>query len=523
MIAIPKHRLAVCAGLVLFASAATAHAQWTDDPSINTPVVVSSGDQTQVKLAPLADGSTYVSWFSATGSGYDVYLQRLNADGERMWGDGGVLIADRSFSSTQDYGLSADGDGYAWLAFRDDRFGDVQITVARVSPSGDLVFGKGGVQVTNDSAFKAAPQVAAIEADSAVVGWTHDSETRLARVDDTGSVLWTNTVALPTNSTALSGVHSNGDGTAIALVINQGLPFVPRHMYALKVDSDGNSMWGDDPVVIFNNGSLQFGNFPKGIATSEGGLVVAWYQSSPALQCYVQRLDGDGAALLPAGGLDVSTNAAQLRTAPDAAFNETTGDIYVFWRETDANQGLSGVYGQRVMPNGTRAWGASGLAVVGLGGGDRTQVRAAVLEGDAIVAFNDSAGFNLDVIRAGRFDPDGNAQWSPLVIAADSASGKSRLQTITSAEDTVILAWADNRDSTNDIYAQQITADGSLGHAETGTPGDLNDDGAVDGLDLLILLSAWGKCDEPADCPADLNNDGAVDGLDLLILLSNWG
>jgi hypothetical protein len=54
-------------------------------------------------------------------------------------------------------------------------------------------------------------------------------------------------------------------------------------------------------------------------------------------------------------------------------------------------------------------------------------------------------------------------------------------------------------------------------------PGDLNGDGVVDGADLLILLSEWGKCDDPDDCPADLNNDGVVDGADLLILLSNWG
>jgi hypothetical protein len=55
------------------------------------------------------------------------------------------------------------------------------------------------------------------------------------------------------------------------------------------------------------------------------------------------------------------------------------------------------------------------------------------------------------------------------------------------------------------------------------TPGDLNHDGVVDGADLLILLSAWGPCNNPDLCPADLNGDGDVDGADLLILLSNWG
>jgi dienelactone hydrolase len=54
-------------------------------------------------------------------------------------------------------------------------------------------------------------------------------------------------------------------------------------------------------------------------------------------------------------------------------------------------------------------------------------------------------------------------------------------------------------------------------------PADLNNDGVVDGADLLILLSAWGDCANPDDCPADLDGNGIVDGADLLILLSNWG
>jgi hypothetical protein len=58
-----------------------------------------------------------------------------------------------------------------------------------------------------------------------------------------------------------------------------------------------------------------------------------------------------------------------------------------------------------------------------------------------------------------------------------------------------------------------------------GIPGDLDGDGDVDVFDLLILLGAWGPCDDPApgSCPADLDGSGGVDVFDLLILLGNWG
>ncbi|MCA9284760.1 MAG: hypothetical protein KDA22_06080 [Phycisphaerales bacterium] len=50
--------------------------------------------------------------------------------------------------------------------------------------------------------------------------------------------------------------------------------------------------------------------------------------------------------------------------------------------------------------------------------------------------------------------------------------------------------------------------------------GDLDGDGLVDGVDLGLLLGAWGPC---TSCAADLDGNGAVDGADLGLLLANWG
>ena len=49
-------------------------------------------------------------------------------------------------------------------------------------------------------------------------------------------------------------------------------------------------------------------------------------------------------------------------------------------------------------------------------------------------------------------------------------------------------------------------------------PADINNDGVVDGVDLGLLLGAWGT----SDPDADLNGDGTVDGVDLGLLLGAW-
>ncbi len=53
--------------------------------------------------------------------------------------------------------------------------------------------------------------------------------------------------------------------------------------------------------------------------------------------------------------------------------------------------------------------------------------------------------------------------------------------------------------------------------------GDMNGDGVVGTLDLMILLNSWGSCAECVDCPTDLDGDCTVSTSDLLILLVNWG
>lgn len=50
-------------------------------------------------------------------------------------------------------------------------------------------------------------------------------------------------------------------------------------------------------------------------------------------------------------------------------------------------------------------------------------------------------------------------------------------------------------------------------------PGDSDGNLLVDSKDLLVILSAWGQ-DDP---DADLNNDGMVNGIDLLVMLNNFG
>ena len=69
-------------------------------------------------------------------------------------------------------------------------------------------------------------------------------------------------------------------------------------------------------------------------------------------------------------------------------------------------------------------------------------------------------------------------------------------------------------------FVGHLTSTGTLTFAPSERPADINDDGIVDGLDLGMILSAWGACDS---CAADIDWNATVDAQDLAAVLANWG
>src|ERR1700761_2897368 len=148
-----RSRLLLVLTLIL---ASTAWAQWSSSPSQNLPLSnIPGADQVQPKLLPLPNGEWYVSWFNNNPNdpppqGYDVYYQLLSATGVEQFAHNGVQVAQLSNSSTEDYGLAIDGDGNAELAFLDTRRdpNNQQVTAAKMSPSGQALWGPNGVPLT---------------------------------------------------------------------------------------------------------------------------------------------------------------------------------------------------------------------------------------------------------------------------------------------------------------------------------------------------------------------------------------
>ncbi len=510
-------RLILGSWLTLIVLAAVAAGQWPSDPAVNLPVADRTNDQVQPKIRTTSDGGCYISWFDNATGGYDVYLQRLDAQGYEQWPHNGVLVANRSYSSTTDYGLAVDADDNAILAYNDDRSGSDQIGCNKIAPDGTLLWGPTGVLLTSTTQFVASPKVTVTSTGEYIVGWSQDISFWMQRLNASGVPQWNPAkhIIPSSGSYLLADLQPSLSGTFIASWVHYTGGYTsPKYLYTQRYTTAGTPMWGLSPVIVFDGGSLQNGYFPTFLPDGTGGAIFGWYDVAGTRNAYVQHVTALGVQVFPHNGVPASTLGGRIRLSPSVAYNSASQEIFLFWTESDLYQTQWGLYGQRFSSGGARLWTDSALQVLPLSGLQNGFVETMVAGSGATVFYVDD--YLAAHLKASCFDAAGSAVWpgSPRMISS-LASSKWDTNVARTASGMGIVVWADQRDGTNNLYAQNVNPDGTLG-LPAFIVGDLNCDGVVDFSDInpfVLFLSNFEIWQETyAGCPApngDINGDGA--------------
>lgn len=451
--------------------ASPAHAQWSDDPAQNLVVADRPGGQVQPKIVATADGGFYVSWFDA-GSGYDVYLQRLAADGTETWAHNGVQVADRGFSSTEDYGLDIDADGNALLAYRHEEGGVVQAAANRIAPDGTLLWGAGGIVVSTDSGDVHSPSVVATDDGNTVVAWSaSDGSIGLQKLDGDGNPLWGGGVfvAPPSGFFLMADLQAADDGAVIASWA-AWLSSQNRQYWTQKFAGiDGAPLWGSEPVKVFDGsgGAMQFGYTPDFLPDGDGGAVFVWYTVSQAGSARAQHILANGSAAFAQNGVLLATDTALTHTSPIGAYDPASGDIYAIWHVADAlTQSEIGVNAQRIDATGTRQWGDDGKVLVPQSSSDQSQFSALALADGALFAWTGNSWPQPMPVQVARLDAAGDYVWASEQVAIKTGpTDTARMAGALGTQPFAAWVWQDDTDgaSGGSLKAQNIDFNGNLG------------------------------------------------------------
>lgn len=504
--------------ILLICFPAMVFAQWSNDPAINTKICDTIGEQAQPKVIVDLAGESYISWFSDLGGlQFDVYMQRLDINGNRLWDEEGLLISEHATNSwTTDYAFILDKTGNAVLITQDIRDENSNVYAYSISPEGEFLWGNDGIALTNDDDFDPSPSAVVDQQGNIIIMWEAvpiDSNmftrTSFQKLSPNGDLLWNNVVIENDSANCWMPQMILTEDTCIVVVWVEtekpdstgpvGVSFM--HAFAQKIDSYGNFVWSEKAYIDTLNNMPLFPFSPSLGTDGNGGLYVSWmaFPNSFNYTCYAQYINSNGIVQWTPNGVNVSDSTQFQHTEPILVTLPQEEGMFVFWNELRPRSVVDlecAVFGQKFSFDGQRQWSTQGKLIDGWFNGLDTSVAifdARVIETDIAMFFEHEY---LDrsptdtLIRtdyfATRVDTDGNYVWNNnKVIFSNSSSWKLQLNISEVSQNQWIAVWEDNRNDPQHgyktgIYGQNIGVDGTIG------PVSVPENPAISNFDVVV-------------------------------------
>jgi hypothetical protein len=484
------------AALILLVSS-NAHAGW-----IKNGALVSGAWNTQREPQICTDGAggAIIVWEDFRTSYYDIYVQRLDPNGNPMWTTDGVAICTATGNQDEPR-IVADGVGGAIIVWEDPRGLDKDVYAQRVDAGGGVLWIPDGVPVCTDTLAQVSPALVSDGAEGAVITWqdfrnnAHD-DIFAQRIDMMGNPMWTmDGVPVCTNDGDQEDPVLTPNGFGGAIVAWSDGRVGTFDVYAQHIDDAGDPVWSFDgePVctVVNDEDKVMI------VSDGSGGAVISWrdFRTGVPLDydIYAQRIDVSGTPLWAINGVAICTASKQQFNNNMLADGQ--GGAFIVWQDNRVPSGYD-IYIQYVKGSGLVQWTANGVPVSTPTGDQNFPTIASDGAGGVIITWSDYRTSTFD-IYAQRVDALGTPQWTANGEEICTAGyGQFQPQIVAGGAGGAIITWFDYRSgSIEDVYAQRIGKNGKWGNpAPTITmvldvPGDQG--GLVDLTWLASRLDPW--------------------------------
>jgi hypothetical protein len=241
-----------------------------------------------------------------------------------------------------------------------------------------------------------------------------------------------------------------------------------RFVYAQRLDMSGRTVWQEE-AHINDVGGLTLWDKLSIKADNEGGFFVAWDDDrdhDQLREAFIQHVDASGNLLFMLNGLLVSTEYAQ-RFYPVVAGSNDENEIFVYWKQTLIGKiGSDALFGQRISQGGTRMWTDKGKRIISPDMG-LAWILGCDFRNNLSFLFYVMYGTNPgdQRIRSKCIDKQGNPAWESDSLSVSESQKEITLTFVSDySEGEWILAWTEIKDSIEDLYAQNVNENGSIGN-----------------------------------------------------------
>jgi beta propeller repeat protein len=459
-----KYLLMLCSLLTMNYGLCHAQAAWQTD---GVPVCTAGGDQQNPVIVPDLKGGGIVIWQDNRGGNLDIYAQRVDSAGNRVWGTNGVAIAASGVTENGPRAVS-DMRGGAIIVFNK---GSYNIWMQRVDSAGNVCWGVNGKAMCDNDSLQMSYHLCSDSAGGAIITWANadtfatglaDWDACAQRVDSMGNVLWGASgiiVAGDPDNQAPDGIVEDKRGGAIVYWSTRPTSF-DVSLYAMRINNNGDTIWPGSVPICTLTGERGFGG---AITDQSGGGVCVWKDKRGTnWDIYAQRVDSSGNMRWQLNGVPVCT-AAYMQDNPVIASDGCGGGI-ISW---DDSRTIStthwDIYTQRLDSLGNVLWATNGIQVCDNDSLQSWSCITATDTGKTAISWFDTRSGQYD-IYAQAVNGDGSLEWSSAGLAVCTATGVqfndiySRQNQIITADrhGGVMLVWHDNRNGNYDIYAQKL-------------------------------------------------------------------
>jgi len=340
----------------------TGSAQWLDD---GLGIATSSGDKKTPKIISSGSGGAIIVWEDLRNGLDDIYAQRIDSSGAILWASTtGMAVATSSDVQSNPIATTDGADG-AIIAWIDSRGDGTDVYAQRIDSNGNILWGDDGLAIATSTLNQDVTDIVSDGSGGAIVVWDHtnvsgNKDIRIQRIDSNGNTLWTSggvVIDSGANDQKQGRLLSDGSGGAI-VVWNDLSDYT---FYAQKVDSNSDFQWTLNNVAIASssNDASFFG--PYVTSDGSGGLITT-YSTTVAEDnnVYVQKVNSSGNVSWTTGGVSLDeTPAGSDDEYPRGIVSDGSGGAYVIW----ANEGGDVMSVQRIVSDGGIRGPANGTTI----------------------------------------------------------------------------------------------------------------------------------------------------------------
>ena len=475
-ITMKKVLLAVCItfALLLFGTFQT-FAQWSTDPTVNNTISSTTGSQYSPNITDDGSGGAIIAWLDQRNSGTtgtDIYAQRINSSGSVQWTTNGLVVCDATGNQTTVL-IVSDGSGgaiLAWIDSRDYGTSGYDIYAQRINSSGTPQWTANGVAVCTNSANQQTPKMVSDGNGGVIIVWEDDrgSDTDIyaQKLNSSGTPQWTSdgvAVCTATDNQNKPDLTTDGSGGAIfAWQDSRNGGTTGLDIYTQRITSAGSVNWTANGVLICNETLNQQNTVV--VSDENNGAIIIWNDprdnATNGFDIYAQRVNSSGTAQWTAGGVALCSTTGNQQFA--SATSTGDGGAIVAWDDYRNGSSNVDIYAQRVDASGNNQWTSTGAAVCTNSGNQLTSHTVPYGTDGAVIVWTDARdyGTNFNDIYGQRLNSSGAMQWtsSGVAICTNTAN-----QLSVAFSDVGVVTWYDTRNGDSDVFATQISPDGSLG------------------------------------------------------------